>query len=79
MIKWGYQGCDGHVHSVPDHESRGRDVVIVRRTINLGKTRGVGKLEWGGNGEGMGRGRSIHKQPGAKVDRIAPHNRRDSK
>jgi hypothetical protein len=27
----------------------------------------------------MGRGRSVHKQPGAKVDGIAPRKRRDSK
>ncbi len=32
-------------------QSRDRDVVLVRHTINLGKPRGVGKLEWGGNGE----------------------------
>ncbi len=37
---------------VPDHESRDRDAVLVRRTIHLGKPWGVGKLEWGGNGEG---------------------------
>jgi hypothetical protein len=29
--------------------------------------------------EGMGRGRSVYEQPGAKVDGIAPHKRRDSK
>jgi hypothetical protein len=28
------------------------DVVLVGRTIDLGKPQGVGKLEWGGNGEG---------------------------
>jgi hypothetical protein len=27
----------------------------------------------------MGRGRSVYKQPGAKVDGIAPRKRRDSK
>jgi hypothetical protein len=31
------------------------------------------------NGEGMGRGRSVYEQPGAKVDGIPPHKRRDSK
>jgi hypothetical protein len=36
---------------VPDHGSRDRDVVLVRSTISLGKPRGVGNLEWGGNGE----------------------------
>jgi hypothetical protein len=61
---------------VPDHGSRDRDVVLVRRTVNLGKPRGVGKLERGGNGEG---GRSVYEQPGAKVDGIAPRKRRDSK
>ncbi len=45
----------------------------------MGKPQGVGKLEWGRDGKGMGRGRSVYKQPGAKVDRIAPHKRRDSK
>ncbi len=63
--------------SVPDHKSQDHDVVLVRRTIHLGKPQGVGKLEWGGNEEGMGR--SVYKQPGAKVDGIAPHKRRDSK
>ena len=29
-------------------------------------------MEWGGNGEGMGRGRSVYEQPGTRVDRIAP-------
>ncbi len=43
-----HQGCVG----VPDHGSRDRDVVLVRRTISLGKPRGVGKLERGRNGEG---------------------------
>jgi hypothetical protein len=38
--------------SVPDHESRDRDVVLVRRTIQLGKPRGSGN--W--SGEGMERG-----------------------
>ncbi len=45
----------------------------------MGKPRRVGKLEWGGNGEGMGWGRSVYEQPGTRVDRIAPHKRRDSK
>ncbi len=39
---------------VPDYVKSGRDVVFVKRTIDLGKPRGVGKLEWRGNGEGMG-------------------------
>jgi hypothetical protein len=36
-------------------------------------------LEWGRTGEGLGRGRSVYEQPGAKVDEIAPHKERDSK
>jgi hypothetical protein len=32
---------------VPHHGSRDLDVVLVRRTISVGKTRGVGNLEWG--------------------------------
>jgi hypothetical protein len=32
-------------------QSQDCDVVLVRRTIDLGEPRGVGKLEWGGNGE----------------------------
>ncbi len=55
------------------------DVVLVRRTTDLGKPWGVGKLEWGGDGEGMGRGRSVYEQPGTRVDGIAPHKMRDSK
>jgi hypothetical protein len=39
------------VSRVPDIRSRDHEVVVVRRTINLG----TGNLEWGGNGEGMGR------------------------
>jgi hypothetical protein len=33
-------------------QRRDRDVVLVGRTIDLGKPWGVRKLEWGGNGEG---------------------------
>jgi hypothetical protein len=36
------------VLNVPDIRSRDHEVVVVRRTINLG----TGNLEWGGNGEG---------------------------
>jgi hypothetical protein len=36
---------------VPDHGSWDRDVVLVRRTISLGKPRGVRNLEWGEDGE----------------------------
>ncbi len=45
----------------------------------LRKPRGARNLEWGGTGEGLRWGRSVHEQPGAKVDGIAPHKRRDSK
>ncbi len=55
---------------VPDLASRNRDVVLVRRIFSPGKPRGVGNLEWGGNGEGMGRGRPVYELPGAKVDGI---------
>ncbi len=59
--------------------SRDRDVVLVGCAVDLGKPGGAGKLEWGGNGERMGRGRSVYEQPGTRVDGIAPHKRRDSK
>jgi hypothetical protein len=61
--------------TVPDNGSRDRDVVLVRRTISLGKPRGSGI--W--NEAGIGRGRSVYKQPGAKVDGIASRQRRASK
>jgi hypothetical protein len=56
--------------SVPDHESRDRDVVLVRCTISLRKPRGVGKLEWGGKGEGEVSSRATWGQGGQ--DRITP-------
>jgi hypothetical protein len=65
--------------TVPDCESRDYDVILVRRATYFGETPGVGNLEWGGNGEDLRKGRSVHEQPGAKVDGIAPHKRRDSK
>ncbi len=46
---------------VPDLGSRDRDVVLVRRTISSGKPQGVGNLEQGGDGEGIGKGRSVYK------------------
>jgi hypothetical protein len=49
------------------------DVVLARGTFSSGKPHGVGILEWGENGEGMGMGRSIYEQPGTKVDRILSH------
>jgi hypothetical protein len=58
------------VVNVPDLASRIHDVVLVRRIFSSGKPRGVRNFEWGGNGEGMKRGRSVYKQPGTKVDGI---------
>ncbi len=55
---------------VPDHGSRDCDVVLVRRTISLGKPWGVGNLEWGGNGEGEVSLRATWGQGGR--DRITP-------
>ncbi len=40
---------------------RNRDVVLVRRIFGPGKPRGVGNLGWGGDGEGMERGRSVYE------------------
>jgi hypothetical protein len=65
--------------SVPGSESRDRDVILGGEQLILGKPQGVGNLEWGGTGEGLRKGRSVHEQPGAKVDGIAPHKGRDSK
>jgi hypothetical protein len=42
---------------VPDKRSRILEVVVVRRIINLG----TGNLEWGGNGKGLGKGRSVYE------------------
>jgi hypothetical protein len=42
---------------VPDKESWDLEVVVVGRTVNLG----TGNLEWGGNGEGLRKGRSVHE------------------
>jgi hypothetical protein len=42
--------------TVPDLVSQIRDVALVGRTFSSGNPQGVGILEWGGNGEGMGRG-----------------------
>jgi hypothetical protein len=41
----------------PDGRSRDHEVVVVRRTINLD----TGNLEWGGNGEGLRKGRSVYE------------------
>jgi hypothetical protein len=42
---------------VPDRRSRDLEVVIVRHAINLG----AGNLEWGGNGRGLRKGRSVYE------------------
>ncbi len=45
---------------VLDLVSQIRDVVLARHTFSSGKPLGVGILEWGGDGEGMGMGRSVY-------------------
>jgi hypothetical protein len=47
----------GMVVTVPDKRSRDLEVVVVRRIINLG----TGNLEWGGNGKGLKKGRSVYE------------------
>jgi hypothetical protein len=42
---------------VPDKRSRDLEVVVVRCIINLG----TGNLEWGGNGKGLRKGRSVYE------------------
>ncbi len=42
---------------VPDKRSQDLEVVVVRRIINLG----IGNLEWGGNGKGLRKGRSVYE------------------
>jgi hypothetical protein len=42
---------------VPDKRSRDFEVVVVRRIINLG----TGNLEWGGNGKGLRKGRTVYE------------------
>jgi hypothetical protein len=42
---------------VPDKRSRILEVVVVRRLFNLG----AGNLEWGGNGKGLRKGRSVYE------------------
>jgi hypothetical protein len=47
----------GKYSNVPDRRSRDLEVVVVRPTINLG----TGNLEWGGNGEGLRKRRSVYE------------------
>jgi hypothetical protein len=42
----------------------------VRCIFSSEEPQGVGILEWGVYGEGMEMGRSVHEQPGTKVDGI---------
>ncbi len=42
---------------VPDRRSWILEVVVGRRIFNLG----TGKLEWGGNGKGLRKGRSVYE------------------
>jgi hypothetical protein len=43
--------------SVPDKRSWILEVVVVGHIINLG----TGNLEWGGNGRGLRKGRSVYE------------------
>jgi hypothetical protein len=65
--------------SVPDYESWDRDVILVRRSTYFGETPGGWEFGIGRDLGGLRKGRSVHEQPGAKVDGIEPHKRRDSK
>ncbi len=49
--------------------SRDRNVVLVKRTIDLR----CWEFGVGGDGEGIRKGRSVYEQPGTKVDRVASH------
>jgi hypothetical protein len=60
--------------NVPDRRSRSLEVVVIRRINNLG----TGNLEWGGSRGNQGRGRSVYKQPGTRVDGSC-HNKEGSK
>jgi hypothetical protein len=57
---------------VPDHASRIRNFVLVRRIFSSGSPRGqefgMGR-EWGGDGNGE----ISYEQPGTKVDGILSH------
>jgi hypothetical protein len=43
--------------TVPDKIGWDLEVVVVRRIINLG----TGNLDWGGNGKGLRKGRSVYE------------------
>jgi hypothetical protein len=65
--------------TVPEPGSRDRDVVLVSMRF-AGETQwGVRNLEWGEDGEGLRKGRSVYEQPGTKVERVASRQRRVSK
>jgi hypothetical protein len=61
-----YQNKPKGVLCVPDLGSRDHDVVLVRRIISSGKPQGVGNLEWGGDGERMGRGDQFESNLGPR-------------
>jgi hypothetical protein len=42
---------------VPDKRSRDLEVIVVMRIISLG----TGNVEWGGNGKGLRKGRSVYE------------------
>jgi hypothetical protein len=48
---------DYDIRHVPDRRSQDLEVVVVRRIIDLG----TGNLEWGGNGKGLRKGRSVYE------------------
>jgi hypothetical protein len=50
-------GLTSRVETVPDKISRDHEVIVVRRINNLG----TGNLEWGGNGKGLRKGRSVYE------------------
>ncbi len=51
--------CHFYTYKVPVPDKRNRDleVAVVRRIINLG----TDNLEWGGNGKGLRKGRSVYE------------------
>jgi hypothetical protein len=57
LIKPSFSSRRGVICIVPDKRSRVLEVFVVRRIINLG----TGNLEWGGNGKGLRRERSVYE------------------
>jgi hypothetical protein len=52
-----FRNCSRLYCTVPDKRSRILEVVVVRRIFILG----TGNLEWGGNGKGLRKGRSVYE------------------